>query len=500
VAGGLEHFLRRARRRHLLQAVLEQAALAACAAVATLLLLLILGTQILNWYWPVLLFVAALVVGGVRLRRRIPGMYGLAQAIDTRLAFRDSLSTAYHFRGAGDSGAVALQRREAERLAADADLAFAVPARAPRSLYLLAGLFAAAATLFAMRYLVTRSLDLRAPIAQLHLDSFDEPKAVANNRKSAVQERLEEQLKQLGMGLDPVDEHPGLQDPPIAPEGVVATPDGKAPIDSAQKAEGNGTNGDMGPSGPEGDEKSQAAGNQPGGKDGAPMDLPGLNLNGKKGNEPSANRNGAQNGQQSSMLDKMRDAMANLMAKLNLKPPAPQGQQGSNNGQSNGNQMGAGQKGASQAKTKGEGREQGSPNGESDSESGEQAQAGAGKGNERGGDKPGGQDSKTGMGKQDGNKDLVDAEQLAAMGKISEIIGKRSAQLTGEMTVEVPSGKQQLKTAYTRKHAAHGDTGGEISREEIPLQLQPYVQRYFEEIHKLPVAAPRTEPPPKTPG
>ena len=100
------------------------------------------------------------------------------------------------------------------------------------------------------------------------------------------------------------------------------------------------------------------------------------------------------------------------------------------------------------------------------------------------------------MGKQDGNKDLADAEQLAAMGKISEIIGKRSAQLTGEMTVEVPSGKQQLKTAYTRKHAAHGDTGGELSREEIPLNLQPYVQRYFDEIRKIPV--PKPEPPVKT--
>ena len=57
-----------------------------------------------------------------------------------------------------------------------------------------------------------------------------------------------------------------------------------------------------------------------------PIDLPGLNLNGKKGNEPSANKNGAgQNGQHSSMLDKMRDAMANLLAKLNMKPQGSTG-------------------------------------------------------------------------------------------------------------------------------------------------------------------------------
>ena len=36
--------------------------------------------------------------------------------------------------------------------------------------------------------------------------------------------------------------------------------------------------------------------------------------------------------------------------------------------------------------------------------------------------------------------------------------------------------------------AAHADTGGEISRDEVPLAYQQYVQQYFEEIRKLPVA------------
>jgi hypothetical protein len=57
------------------------------------------------------------------------------------------------------------------------------------------------------------------------------------------------------------------------------------------------------------------------------------------------------------------------------------------------------------------------------------------------------------------------------------------------MTVEVPSGRQQLRTSYTRKRSTHGDTGGEIGRDEIPLMLQPYVQRYFDEIRKTPAAA-----------
>ena len=98
-------------------------------------------------------------------------------------------------------------------------------------------------------------------------------------------------------------------------------------------------------------------------------------------------------------------------------------------------------------------------------------------------------DSKSGIGKNDGNKDLKDAEQLAAMGKISEIIGKRSANLTGEVMVEVPSGKQQLRTPYAQRRATHVEAGGEINRDEVPLELQNYVQHYFEEIHKTAPAA-----------
>jgi CO dehydrogenase/acetyl-CoA synthase delta subunit len=72
------------------------------------------------------------------------------------------------------------------------------------------------------------------------------------------------------------------------------------------------------------------------------------------------------------------------------------------------------------------------------------------------------------------------------MGKISEIIGKRAANMSGEVMVEVSSGKQQLKTQYTQRTAAHTEAGSEINRDEIPLAYQQYVQQYFEEIRKLP--------------
>jgi hypothetical protein len=81
-------------------------------------------------------------------------------------------------------------------------------------------------------------------------------------------------------------------------------------------------------------------------------------------------------------------------------------------------------------------------------------------------------------------KDLKEAEQQRAMGKLEEIIGKRSANLTGEVMVEVPSGKQQLRTQYTQKTGNHADLGSEINRDQVPLVDQSYVREYMEQVHK----------------
>jgi hypothetical protein len=138
-----------------------------------------------------------------------------------------------------------------------------------------------------------------------------------------------------------------------------------------------------------------------------------------------------------------------------------------------------------QSKSQGEGQSSTDQQGDQDSEAGDKAQSAQSKSGDKNSDKPGNQDAKSGQGKQDGDKAIRDAEQLAAMGKISELIGKRAAQVTGEMTIEVPAGKQQLKTLYSQKKALHADAGSEVNRDEIPLMYQPYVQRYYEELRKV---------------
>jgi hypothetical protein len=105
----------------------------------------------------------------------------------------------------------------------------------------------------------------------------------------------------------------------------------------------------------------------------------------------------------------------------------------------------------------------------------------------------------SGIGKQDGNKDSRMAEQLAAMGKISEIIGKRSANVTGEITIEVQSSNQNLRTPYAVSNARHGEASGEVSRDEVPVEFQDFVQQYFEHVRKQQTVAARP-PDPKPAG
>jgi hypothetical protein len=138
---------------------------------------------------------------------------------------------------------------------------------------------------------------------------------------------------------------------------------------------------------------------------------------------------------------------------------------------------------------KGQKGEQSKADSESQASADQQNQEGAqqqsdAKSAQKSADKSSQQDAKNGAGSQDGDKLRRQAEELAAMGKITQILGQRSAHVTGEVTVEVGNSKQQLKTPWATSEAAHHDVGGEVPRDEVPLIYQEFVRQYFEEIHK----------------
>src|ERR1700730_6517300 len=78
----VSQLLKKARRRSMLDLVLDQSALAISIAMGGAILLLLTGTSLLEWYWIALIAVASLTFGLYRFRGRVPSEYRLAQRID----------------------------------------------------------------------------------------------------------------------------------------------------------------------------------------------------------------------------------------------------------------------------------------------------------------------------------------------------------------------------------------------------------------------------------
>jgi hypothetical protein len=185
-------------------------------------------------------------------------------------------------------------------------------------------------------------------------------------------------------------------------------------------------------------------------------------------------------------MNKAKDLFQNLLS--SLKPPSsnPGQQQNDPNNQGKGQQKQQNDKSGQQKNGGQKGEQAEGQQGEQGQDQQDQNQQGNGKNDSQQATKQPG----SGAGNQDGDKRIKQAEDQAAMGKITEILGKRSANLTGEATVEVKNTSQQLKTAYAPGAALHGQSGGEINRDEIPVAMEPFVQEYFKQARKQDAAAP----------
>ncbi len=185
----------------------------------------------------------------------------------------------------------------------------------------------------------------------------------------------------------------------------------------------------------------------------------------------------------------MKDALSNMMAKMRANG-APQsgaqqhGEQSQDAAKNNGSAANAAPKSGEQSNGEkarnDQSREDQNGEGQAQGQTSERPQNSQGHSSDQSAQK--GSDAQSGVGRQDGDKEIKNAEQLKAMGKLAELIGKRSANLTGDMTVETPSGKQQLKTAYTQQTGQHTDSGGEIHHNDVPMMYQSYVREYMEQV------------------
>lgn len=484
----IEEVIRRARRRFLLNETLAQSAFAAAVFVAGLVLVLIFGTRFLEW-WTLGIFAAAgIAIGAYRVYRGTPNQYTTAVRLDENAHLNDALSTALYFSGpdarVGSQAFRESQRAQAESAAGGVQLSEAVPFVVPRSLYAVAALCLLASALIALRYGFGHGLDLRAPITTLLFEDqaiHDAKKARTQYPKSQKQWMQEAQslLSKLGMKENPNEPAPGDADAlnkaieqalenPAEPSGTSEKSAGsdKGGQSKAGETSKDGANGDPMDNG------EQQASNEQNGQEGANSKA------GDAGAKSASGKNGSPSNRES-LLSRLKDAVSNLLSKS--------GKQDSSSDQKNNQEMskndspngakgepgrGAQQKGDSQSDA-----QDGQTN--SDAQSAQQAQGRLNSSSDQTKTQGG-----SGIGSQDGSKEIKEAAQLKAMGKISEIIGQRAATVSGETSVEVQSGNQKLHTEYSTTTATHGETDGDVTRDEIPLALQSYVQQYFAEVRK----------------
>jgi len=456
---------------------------AAALALAGLIALLVAGTEVLAWRWLLLLAALGLAWGIYLGLKRMPSPYRLLQEVDHRLELADGLSTAYYFSQAeglrrGSDRTRQAQRRAAEALAEEIDVRRAVPFEAPRRLYLAVLLAVAATTLLAARYGFERSLDLRHPISPALADAFGFSAQLARAVEPPPADSLPEprgeaeERNRPGREPPPEREHSGKG--PAANENLPEAEPGGS-LDDRRSAEGH--DGDsQADAGRELRQESQGESLGP-----PPPAGPPAPEGESKPNVPEPD---------SDLIRKLEDAFANLLAKLKIPPLAGQARRTSERSLAEGASPEA-QEGQNSRQSagapEGEGRLTADPQGTRAPEGARQAQAGRGEGAEQSSEQAGQEQAQSGIGSKDGAKDIKAQRQAEAMGKLSEILGRRAENIKGEVLIEVSSGEQALQTPYSERAASHREAGGQIHRDEVPLVYHEYLQRYFERVRKADV-------------
>ncbi len=466
----VETVVQSAWRRRLLVISVEQLAFTLAIVFAGLIIMLLLGTQILDWYWLLLLLAIGSGVAFFRIQRKLIARYRIAQILDERLALQDSISTAWFLRneGAGttDGPAARFQLERAEEIAAGVQPVAAFPLGGSSVWALAAVMAVVICGLFTVRYFVNSSLSLRPALVSLPFGkASDQAEAPAGKEKKLLAKSRMDNKGTLLAGEQ--------QDPNAASER------GQNSTRTDSKSEQNANTPTSG----------QSLHPQAGGQKGSQNQNGGSGTTKADSQQTASNQAGHPGQQQSStgLLDKMKDALSGMMAKMSPNQASQSSKQEARNSSPN-------QKSQTQGSSNKDQNSQ-SQNNSQNSDSSQTAQASAqasavekaqassgSSSDQKSADK--GSDPQSGAGRQDGEKQIKDAEQLKAMGKLAEIIGKRSASVTGEMSVEKPSGQQQLQTQYSDKVGHHADLGGEINRDQIPLEYQDYVREYMNQIHK----------------
>ncbi len=449
----LSDLLTKARQRSFQHLLLQQFTRAAAVTFACGIVILLAGTQYLSALW--LLLVAALTLGAgvyVAVRKR-PSAYGIAQRIDAKLKLADTLSTAAHFIETPDAADASLresQRLQAERLAESVDLKQALPLTRPRAFYPALALALGLAGVLLMRYAVLGSMNPRASLVASAYDNVfgspqEQPKLQGSKDGGEQPGDGRDQDKEASKNNDFAGDPSANFDP--------ATPDSPKEQAKNEEKKEQGNN-------PETKGNSSS-------KDAPPDDK-------KEGSKESAGgKQSDKADQEPSLLNKVKDALNQMMNKMKSSPKDSDKNQKSDPTQSE-----------QQAAQEGQSQQKGDSKESKDGKQSNNAQDGNNSAQMKSS-----QDTQSGMGSQEGDKTTKQAEAAKAMGKISELLGKRAENVKGAVMVEVGSTKQQLKTPLGQSESTHAEAGSEIHRDEVPPIYEQFVEQYFDKIRKSGEAA-----------
>nr|MCU0229038.1 hypothetical protein [Bryobacterales bacterium] len=454
--------------------LLLQEAGAALAVVAALFGLLLLGgAQVLSWMAAVLLMVVGMGWLVLRLRGEWLDVYQTAQELDHSWGLPDTLSTACHYQRShafSDARLAHLrplldrQQQDATAVLEQRQIADAFPLRLGRVHLAALLICTVAVALFGYRYFQTTRLDLRDQLASLHIPFIDSEGAPPPLLSEDERYRPEPEAKRSA-----------LEDynPPYDP--------GRERLD--------GTYNDMPPvTGINVNESQQGEGQQ---ADNLPTDST-LDMRNELAADPRRQQSGGKEGDRrdgdkpqskgkESLLDKFQQAMSNVMDKLANRQNDSMEQRGEKGNQQQAQNSGQQQGDGSDDSSNREGNQKSeNPQASENAQQGLGGQQAQETGKQNAGANESASDAPSSVGAEDGAKDLAAARQMEAMGEIAEILGQRTEQVKGEMKVEVQAQKEQsLTTTMRNVRATHRDTGGEMTRDEVPLRLQNYVKEYL---------------------
>jgi len=456
--GPLQDLLHKAHRRCVTQLAIEGLLLALAVGFGASVIVLLAGTEMLGFYWIAIAAVAGAGIGFYFLRKNTPADYAVAQKMDDRLKLADTLSTATYFADESvgmraDPTIREIQQQRAELLAPTVDVPAALPFTRPRLLYPAAALALAALGMFLFRFAVTGSFDPRASLIKNALVSLFGPPA----EKATIP-------AQQGPGDKAGDGENDQRD--VAQNNDYAGDPASEP--NAQSQENQDQQQADGKNEDEPDQNADAP-NMP-----SPQGDPTASDDQDKEGNPQNSDKSAQQNQDPSLLDKVKQAISEMMNKM--KPQA--GDSKVQNKKSDSSQA---KQQESQSQDDSQGDDSESSN---DNEKAANTQEDANKSANRQS-----KDQQNGAGSNEGDKAQRMAEALKAMGKISELLGKRAENVTGAVMVEVGSTKQQMKTPISQSAATHAEAGSEIHRDEVPPMYEQFVQQYFEQIRKSTPAA-----------